>query len=154
MSNELNPPLFLKIIGLGGFGLLSLGTLAWFVFALAGLVSQLLSIPPVLVLEKGYFYFLGISICLAVICVAIFIEAWLGKNLTKQMSKTLTRTAILGVMLLALLPQLVHFSVNRYANSHDYQKCGDATRLGFRSHKVVYTLDEYTCNKLAEDLRK
>src|SRR5690625_3426416 len=96
LTNKIvGPPLFL----LGG----ACATL-WFFYRLASLVQNLSE--PIILIDKGSYYMLGVGVGLLSLAFVLIIEFWGGDPLTSKQNTLLSRLAISGVALMFAFPHV------------------------------------------------
>ena len=135
----------------GGFLLffaLMLGAALWFGWSFISLVSQILHEAPVIYFNKGALYMLGVAIGLLALVYAIFIEVILQQQLTENSSRMITRTAYIGIGVLVLFPQIIHFTVERNLIKKNYEICETASYQWLMYREIVFTRDTQTCKDI------
>ena len=136
----------------GGFLLfvaLMLSAALWFSWSFISLISQLLNEAPAIYFNKGAMYMLGIAIGLLALVYAIFLEVILQQQLTNKSSKIITRIAYIGIGVLIIFPQAIHFPIENHLLKRHYEICETAYNRWLMYREIAFTKDANTCNAIS-----
>ena len=134
----------------GLFIFLSMTTVCfvWFAWSIYSIANQITTDAHVVYFDKGSLYMLGAGIGLSALTFAILYEGILRRNLTKRVTKIITKSALAGIILMFLLPQLLHYLTNTYLTEKRYIVCVEASYQWLFYKKIVYTDIQSTCEAL------
>lgn len=128
--------------------LMMLGSFLWFGQTAIDTTQQLILSPSSISFNKGVFYMFGVGVSLSVLVYAMIIESVLKKNLSKKSNNVLTKTAIFGVAIMFLLPQVVHYSIAHYLEGQGYEVCHEASHQWLHSRTIVFVNNMDVCSAL------
>lgn len=134
--------------GLLMFSLITVACFSWFVWSAYNIAYQIVFGSNVVNFDKGSLYMLGAGIGLAALTFAVLYEGVMRRELTKNVTKNITRSALIGVAVMFLLPNLSHYLTSSHLNDKSYIICDEASYQWLFYKKVVYTSNESTCNNL------
>ena len=149
MAVNEKPSLLLQYVGILWFMSMSIGALIWFGVNAVFTVRQLATNQASISFDKGAFYMLGIGIALGALVIAMILEVWKKKPTSDNLSRKLTRTALLGIAITFLLPQVVHYPLAHYLQQRGYQVCREASYQWLLYRKIVFMNDQEKCLELA-----
>lgn len=86
-------------------------------------MSQIINADPVVGIDKGSYYLFGGAIAIAALMVDGVYTSILNKELTDKLRKILTRIIIVGLLLIFILPQVLHYGLKSYLNAQGYIYC-------------------------------
>lgn len=150
MSQTDNPSVLARIGGLILFFAMTAACLVWFVWSSYNLVIQITEFSEIVYFDKGALYMLGASIGLAALTFNILYEGVLRRSLTEKVAKIITRSAIGGIILMFILPQILHYSTNQYLEKKGYNVCAHASYQWLLYRKITYTLNKESCDQLSK----
>ncbi len=151
MSTPDGPTVIARFSGLFLFLSVAVGCFSWFAWSSYNIVVQLTSDLEVVYIDKGSLYMFGAGVGLAALTFAIFYEGILKRTLTKQITKYITRSALVGISLMFILPQILHFPINQYLTGKGYVVCEQVSFQWLLYKKFVYTSSLYACEALARE---
>lgn len=138
----------------GGFFLFLLVTAAcfiWFSWSVYGIVDSISSKAHTVYFDKGSLYMFGAGIGLTSLTFAIFYEGILRRDLTNKITKNITRSALMGVSLMFILPHVLHYLVSTHLEEERYVVCDEVSYQWFLYKKLVYTTNQRTCEILVQE---
>lgn len=151
MSEPDNPAVFARFGGFFLFFIMVMGCFSWFIWSSYNIVIQLMSTPEVVYFDKGSLYMLGAGIGLGALTFAIFYEGILRRTLTKQITKIITRSALVGISLMFILPHLLFYPADQYLTEKGYVVCDKVSYQWLLYRKLVYTNNQYACEVLVRE---
>lgn len=113
----------IKALSLLFFLIFALCSLVWFLLSLGLTLSQMANSAPVVGIDKGSYYLFGGAVALGALLVDGVYTSLLHKDLPPQLRKLLTRIIILGLVLIFVLPQVLHFGFKSYLDKRGYSYC-------------------------------
>jgi len=147
---EKNSTSLIQHIGVVWFALMAIGALAWFLLIAIETSKQLIATPESISFEKGVFYLLGVGISLGALLAFMLIEVIKKKPPTDHVSKKIGRVALLGVVLMLLLPHAVQYGIENYLEPKGYGICDSASYQWLHHRIIVYTNNAETCIQLSK----
>jgi len=151
MEDNQKPSLLRQYIGILVFILMSIGAFYGFGYFAIDTVEQLISHSSSISFDKGAFYLLGVGIGLGALVIGMIIEVWKKQPPSDRVAKRVMRTAILGLAIMFLFPQLVHYAIADYLAARDYGICQEASHQWLQARTIVYTDNPETCLQLANE---
>ena len=130
-----------KIVSLAFFLFFALGSFLWFSISLALTLGQIVSSHSVVSIDKGSYYLLGGAIALGALLVDGVYTSILNKPLPERLSKILVRVIILGLVLIFVLPQLLHYGMRSFLVSHGYEYCEFNSSQWLHVHSLEFRND-------------
>ena len=136
------------------FILIIFGALFWFIDSSMDLIEQIVTHSPSIVFDKGSFYLLGVCLGLCSLLFAMVYEGVMKKELTETITKRIIQTALVGVGLMIVLPQIVHYAVEENMISKGYLVCTPVSSSWLMYKHVVYVSNTETCVELLAEKEK
>jgi hypothetical protein len=93
----------------------------------------------------------GAGIGLASLTFAIFYEGILRRKLTNKITKGITRSALVGISLMFILPQVLHYLASTYLEKDRYVICDEMSYQWLLYKKIVYTTNQLRCETLIQE---
>jgi hypothetical protein len=137
--------------GLFLFFVLTTACFVWFAWSAYSIVDSISSKADVVYFDKGSLYMLGAGIGLASLTLAILYEGILRRNLTSKITMVITRSALIGVSLMFILPHVLHYLASTYLTDENYVVCDEASYQWLLYKKLVYTTNQLTCEVLVQE---
>ena len=100
-----------------------------------------------LMFDKGAFYLLGVGLGMLALAIVTVQEGWLGRDLSKSQATALSRLAIVGVMLIPILPNLTHFATDTLLKNDGYVVCEPASHQWRFIRDIVYIKPGVECSR-------
>lgn len=138
----------------GGFFLFFLVTAAcfvWFSWSAYDIVYSISSKAYAVYFDKGSLYMFGAGIGLASLSFAIFYEGILRRKPTNKITKGITRSALVGILLMFILPHSLHFLASKYLEEESYVVCDEMSYQWLLYKKLVYTTNQLACEALVQE---
>ena len=123
----------------------SFAALIWFGWSFSNLVLQLSAATPVISLNKGAMYMLGIGLASSVLTIAIFQEAIIRRPMTDKLARRLTGGALAGLVIVFLLPFMTHSVIEQRLEARGYKICEQASYQWLLYRNIVYVSDYELC---------
>jgi len=151
MDDDQKPSVLVQYIGVLAFIAMSLGALVIFGFFAIDTAEQLIATPPSIAYNKGIFYMLGGGIGLGALVIGMIVEIWNKKPRSDRNAQRVARTAISGVVIMFVLPQVAHYAVANYLEPRGYEVCGEASYQWLHYQDIIYTNNPEVCLQLARE---
>ena len=149
MDDNKKSTLLLQYGAILGFISMSLGALIWFGIDAIFIIRQLISMPLSISFDKGAFYMLGIGIGLGALVIYMILEVWKKKPPSDRLTRRIVKTALFGVAIMFLLPQVAHYSIAHYLEKRGYEICHKVSYQWLHYQNIVFTNDQKTCSEVA-----
>lgn len=147
MDDKAQPSLLNRIATPIVFLVGGLAALWWFIHKLYLLVSS--RTDAIVLVDKGAYYMLGVSLGMLALALVIIWEQWLRKPLTGGITAAFSRTAIAAIVTLIAAPQLIHYAANSYLASRNYSVCEKASTKWLFVRSIAYMDESTECRNLA-----
>lgn len=151
MDGEDKAPFWVRVLIGIVFFILATFCFAWFIYSAVGLIIALNTLPSVIEYYKSTMYLLGVSIGLFFMFAGIVLQGLLEKDLSKKTESLLARGMIAGVVIMFVLPQIVHYTVNKMIPMDRYIVCEEMSHQWMMHKYVVYTDNQATCDELVKE---
>ncbi len=107
-----------------------------------GMVSDFQSHQPVVIINKGVYYLLGIGIAMMALLIDGFNNGVLRRKLSLRLAKFINRSALSGMVVMLLLPALVHYPMAGALEKDGYVTCPDRSSQWLFVRTIVYALPD------------
>lgn len=151
MNEQVVQPLYIRIFSVLLFVLLPIACLAWFGSSLNQLVSDLMNMRNIITFDKGSMYMLGAGVGILSFSVVVVYSAIYQRKVSFSVEKVVIKIALICLVVMFVLPQVAHFSINNVISDNGYQECEPLSHRGLRYNKYVFTQDEETCINLVAE---
>lgn len=149
MDDRVRPPLMARVFGPLIFVIGAPVALAIFVWKLYQLVEHWAD--DAFMFDKGAFYLLGVGLGMLALAIVTVQEGWFGRNLSKAEASTLSRLAIVGVALIPILPNVVHYATDTILKDDGYTVCESASHQWRFVRDIVYIKPGVECSSGLRD---
>lgn len=105
-------------------------------------MSQIYNAAPVVGIDKGSYYLLGGAIAIAALMVNGVYTSILNKDLPDKLRKILTQIIIIGLLLIFILPQALHYGFKSYLNAQGYTYCEFNSQQWLHVDSLEYRNDD------------
>jgi hypothetical protein len=105
----------------------------------------------VITFNKGAMYVLGAGAGALSLSVAVVYTAIYQRKVSFSVEKVLIKIALIAMVVMFVLPQIAHLSVNRIIDDNSYQECEPLSYRWMLYKKYVFTQDEETCINLVTE---
>lgn len=133
------------------FFLVTAACFVWFAWGAYDIVDSISSKAQAVYFDKGSLYMFGAGIGLASLTFAIFYEGILRRNLTNKITRDITRSALMGVSLMFILPHVLHYLASTYLEEERYVVCDEMSYQWLLYKKLVFTTNQHTCEVLVQE---
>jgi hypothetical protein len=133
---------------------MSIGSFVWFFINLYGTINSLLLKLEIINFNKGVFYMLGVALGLAILAFVLVQEYWFDKPITDKMAKVYTKIAVFSVVVMFLLPQVIHFGLDKYLTGKGYVVCGSASHQWLLARRIGYVKNMQICDQYTQKIGK
>lgn len=154
MTGEVKPSLLERFLGSFLLLTLSIASIVWFILSLSSSVCDVINSNPALTFNKGAMYMLGASITVFLLFIGVAYHSIFLRKVPEKVEKTLVRGAVIGVVIMILLPQVTHFGINRIIHDRHYIECHQAGHSWLLHKKYVYTKNQDVCQNLVTEITK
>lgn len=151
MSEQVIQPFYTRILSTLLFVLLPVACLVWFGSSLNNLISDLINMRNIITFDKGAMYVLGAGVGALSLAVAVVYTAIYQRKVSFSIEKVLIKIALIAMVVMFVLPQIAHLSVNRIIDDNSYQECEPLSYRWMLYKKYVFTQDEETCINLVTE---
>lgn len=146
---EIEKPSVLMRVGSPIFFIgLTLASLYLFATEVISTTGQLLSQPESISFNKGAYYLLGVGLGVGALTIGTVTSFWFGKTLSQKTVKLLMKVAVGCIALMLIVPQFVHYEINRYLVNVGYDVCEPASHQWLHSRTIVYVKNAKVCTEL------
>lgn len=144
-ENELAP--WKLTAGLALFALLTALGFSYFGYNLFLLLGGLLSHTDAVTVNKGAFYCLGAAV---MGCMLVFfgVRKLMGKTVTARQNKQASLIFFIGLGLIIVLPQLIHYPAVSYLKAQGYSECELQSRQWLHDKVTAFTVSQAHCIEL------
>jgi hypothetical protein len=151
VNDQVVQPFYSRILSVVFFLSMSIGSLIWFGSSIQNLISDLINMNNVITFDKGAMYVLGAGVGALSLSVAVVYTAIYQRRVSFSVEKVLIKIALIAVVVMFVLPQIAHLSVNRIIDDNSYQECEPLSYRWMLYKKYVFTQDEETCINLVAE---
>lgn len=151
MGTQSSPTALARYSGFFLFFLLTAACFFWFSWSAHDIVDSISSKAHAVYFDKGSLYMFGAGIGLASLTFAIFYEGILRRKLTNKITKGITRSALVGISLMFILPHALHYLASTYLKEERYVVCDEMSNQWLLYKKVVYTTSQLSCEALIQE---
>ncbi|MEJ2680365.1 MAG: hypothetical protein P8176_02665 [Gammaproteobacteria bacterium] len=151
MSTQSSPTALARYSGFFLFLLMTVACFVWFAWSAYDIVDSISSKALAVYFDKGSLYMLGAGIGLASLTFAIFYEGVLRRSLTSKITRGITRSALMGVSLMFILPHVLHYLTGTYLEEERYVVCDEVSYQWLLYKKLVFTSNQDACKNLAKE---
>jgi hypothetical protein len=151
MDAQSSPTALARYSGFFLFLLLTAACFFWFSWSAYDIVNSISSKAHAVYFDKGSLYMFGAGIGLASLTFAIFYEGILRRKLTNKITKGITRSALVGISLMFILPQVLHYLASTYLEKDRYVICDEMSYQWLLYKKIVYTTNQLRCETLIQE---
>ena len=130
-----------------GCGIVTLLILAWFLNDFITFINQFRLDKGIVRFNKGSMYMLGGGLFLLLFTLLGVFQGLLDKELTSKVEGYFTKLMVFSVCLMIAFPHAAHFFINKYADSHNYSICDNASSKVRLYSEIYYTKTEQDCYK-------
>ena len=99
--------------------------------------------PSVITMDKGVFYLFGVGVMLLALIPDGVYHKILGNEISSQVQKWVSRTAISGLIIMVLLPHLIHYPMENVLQNNNYVECKKQSKQWLLFRTIVYTQPGY-----------
>lgn len=136
MKDRDPPSLAIRLLGPPLFIVGALATLFWFGSSAVDLLNNLGE--KIVKVDKGSFYLFGVGFGLAILSFVLVFELWYGKPLNKKLTRVCAQMSVASIVALLVLPQVLHFAVDKYLISRGFSVCEKASQQWLFVSEIVY----------------
>ena len=111
----------------------------------SSLYEQLSNRSDLLVFKKGDFYMFGVAIGLLFGSLGIIMENFYASYYTKIFQKLNLALLLLGLLVMFLFPQILHFYVADFTETHGYTKCERNSYQAMKFKTYIYAKHQTDC---------
>ncbi len=154
MKKPDEPSALIRYSGFLLFLLFSICAFLWFVWSAFSLYEQISTKASAVIFDNGGLYGLGGGIALSALTYGILHEVILRLSLTGKVTKRITRTAFVGIGLMIILPQIVHYVVENRMGSNSYMICDQVSTRWLIYKHIAYVSNAETCIDLIFEKEK
>lgn len=149
MTGQMKTSLPERFLGSFLFLTLSIAGTVWFILSASSSVSDVISSDPVITFNKGAMYMLGASIAVFSLFIGVAYHSIFLRKVPEKVEKVLIRGAVIGILIMILVPQVTHFAVGRIVHERQYVECHQVEYSWLLYKKYVYTKNQDVCQNLA-----
>ncbi|UZJ44077.1 hypothetical protein OOT55_15660 [Marinimicrobium sp. C6131] len=142
------PFLTTKLLSVGFFLLLAIGSLLWFLISLMELMSRALSGADTFSFDKGAMYMLGVGIGLLTLSLGGLVQGVLDRPQTARSEKRFKQVMLGSFLALIIVPQLAHLVVFEWSESRFYKVCEKSTYRWLLYGKYYFAKFEEGCDSI------
>ena len=145
MENFSQPSALARFSALLVFSSLTLAAFAWFGWSAFRFCTQIVENASAIFFDKGALYMFGAGSGLAVLTFGGLYEGILRLPLTEKVAKRITNALIGSIIVMFVLPQIVHYPVERFLEGRGYKICDQASYQWFLYRRIVYVSTSEVC---------
>lgn len=150
MNEGQQASLLVRISSLMFFIGLTLGAFTWFSISAVGIISKFRMESQIIGFDKGSMYALGCGIGLLSITIGGVIQGILKLDLTPKQNLLFSRTIIASILLMVIVPQAAHYTVDKLVTNKNYSVCEKASYRWLFYTKLYYTKSREACDELVK----
>lgn len=154
MMGQMKTSLPERFLGSFLFLTLSIVGTVWFILSASSSVSDVISSDPVITFNKGAMYMLGASIAAFSLFIGVAYHSIFLRKVPEKVEKVLIRGAVIGILIMILVPQVTHFGISRIVHERQYIECHQAEYSWLLYKKYVYTKTQEVCQNIAKEITK
>lgn len=144
MEGSEKPALGVRIFAPLFFIFGTLLALSWFFLRLFDIFLGPLS--EIEIFDKGSFYMLGVGLGMLILSFVTVQEGWIGRILSNRQSDFLTKSALVSIASIFVVPHLTHYAANSYFLDRGYTLCEDAGHQWLFVRDIVYVKPSVECS--------